>query len=101
MGLYNYLDLVLRCPRCGIESSMEAEFRFGLQNQDRYHLGDKLQWNGGGVSTPRDRPVGGNYIDEGYVECPNCHQDFWIIIRVHEDVIESAEVDLTRKGYIP
>ncbi len=58
MGLYNYLDLVLRCPRCGEEAPMGAEFRFGWMNLDRYHLGDQLRWDGG-VCEPRERPEAG------------------------------------------
>lgn len=98
--MYNYLETALQCPHCGNRSIMEAEFRFGWQNLDRYQLHDRLRWHGG-VQTPRQRPESGNYTGEGYVECPHCHRDFWITIQVQNDVITSAEVDLARPGYVP
>ena len=101
MGMYNLLKINLKCPHCGVESEMEAEFRFGFKNLDIYHLGDKLRWEGAGISTPRKQPLDGNYTDEAYVECPNCHRDFWLTVRVLHDVISSATIDLSKKGYIP
>ena len=101
MALFNTLETILTCPRCGVESVMEVEFRFGFRNQDRYCPGDTLRWYGGGTRTPRQRPEGGKYTGEGYAECPNCHRDLWVSIEVRHDVIKRAEVDLTRPGYIP
>jgi hypothetical protein len=100
MGLYNLLDLVIRCPHCRVESRMDADFRFGWMNLDRYHLGDRLLWDGGGVRVPRRRPPGGNFTGDAYAECPSCQRDFWLTVTVCDDVIERAEVDPTRKGYI-
>jgi hypothetical protein len=100
MGMYNILALEFRCPHCRIKSNMEIEFKFGLLNLDRYELGSKMQWRERKGDTRERRPAGGDYKGEGYVECPNCHNDFWVVIGVQNDVIEKVELDKTRKGYI-
>ena len=79
---------------------MEAEFKFGFLNLGKYVLGDTLKWLGGRKAYPKGRPADGNFIGEGYVECPNCHRDFWLIIKVANDKLESVQVDKTKKGYI-
>jgi hypothetical protein len=101
MAIYNILELALSCPRCGNNVNIEAEFRFGFRNLERYHIGDKIQWKGSGVSKPKQRPQGGNYEGEGYSECPICHKDFWISMKVRNDILVDAEVDVSRDGYIP
>jgi hypothetical protein len=100
MGMFNRLSLFLRCPRCGIESEMEAEFKFGLLNLEAYHLGDTIRWREVSGRPPQTRPPEGNHVGEGYVECPNCHKDFWIVIDVRRDVIDSARIDTATEGYI-
>ena len=100
MAAFNILATELRCPRCGLVAEMEAEFRFGFRTQDRYRLGDTLRWNEASISPADRRPTGGNYVGEGYVECPRCRLDFWITIGVTHDVIRTADVDLTREGFI-
>lgn len=101
MALFNYLTLNIICPRCGVETEMEAEFRFGLRDLSHYHIGDQLQWEGMGVKTPETRPVEGNYDDEAYVVCPNCERDFWLIVSVRKDILVSATVDSIKQPYIP
>lgn len=99
MGMYNILELALRCPHCGTRSELEAEFRFGLLGLDKYSLGSKLRWRERKGNRSERCPEGGHFTGEGYVECPDCHMDFWIVINVQNDVIENAKVDLNRKGY--
>jgi formylglycine-generating enzyme required for sulfatase activity len=101
MSIHNYLLLTVTCPRCGLQSEMEAEFRFGLRNLTSYRLGDQLCWDGMGVKTPRTRPEGGNYAGETYVVCPHCDRDFWLKVSVRNDVIVSATFDNARQPYIP
>ena len=100
MSIYNYLILSITCPRCGSEEEMEAEFRFGLRELTRYHIGDQLRWDGTGIRTPRTRPEGGNYNDEAYVVCPKCNRDFWLNISVKQDIIVSATPAPDKQPYI-
>jgi hypothetical protein len=101
LAIFNYLCLNVICPRCGVETEMEAEFRFGLRELIHYHLGDTLRWDGPGVKTPDTRPDNGNYSGEAYVVCPHCQRDFWLKVDVIEDVLGSATVDPTKAPYIP
>lgn len=102
MGMFNYLNVAFDCPNCGRHSENQAEFRFGLLNLDTYSIGDKLSWDdcGKGLKSPETRPESGNYLGEGYIECPFCNYDFWLTITVAGDMIESAKIDHTRQGYV-
>lgn len=100
MSIYNYLEFTTVCPRCHTRQPVEANFRFGSRNLDHYRPGEKLCWEGS-APIPRRRPPDGNYTGDGYVECPHCHRDFWVTIRVEHDVIASVEVDAARPGYVP
>ncbi|HEX6340287.1 hypothetical protein [Umezawaea sp.] len=100
MSIYNHLEIEARCPRCGVVSTSDAEFRFGLRELVRYRRGDVLRWEGKGVRTPAHRPEGGDYRGEAYAECPACGRDFWLVVHVEHDVITSYEVDAERPGYV-
>ncbi|MDE6434447.1 MAG: hypothetical protein K2L07_09490 [Lachnospiraceae bacterium] len=94
MGMFNYLHFKQECPKCGIETSMEAEIKLGELNLDSYNIGDSIKW--GEVNK---RPIDGSIIDKGYVECENCHKDFWVKVIVINDII--ADVQLSDDiGYI-
>src|SRR5881296_365854 len=99
MSVYNSLLTRARCPWCGKQSDIKADFRFGLRDLREYRLGDKIVWEGRGVRTPSRRPPGGNYTAEAYSECPNCGKPFWLRIVVQEDLIAEAQVDLDREEY--
>ena len=101
MSIYNYLLLSIHCPRCGSEEEMEAEFRFGLRELERYRIGEQLRWDGMGTRTPRIRPKDGDYKGEAYVVCPKCNRDFWLNVSVEKDVITSATPVLGKQPYIP
>jgi hypothetical protein len=100
VSIYNYLQVTARCPHCGAESNVDAEFRFGLRELTRYQVGDRLTWEGKGVRTPAHRPENGDYRGDAYVECPVCGKDYWLNVLVTHDVITSFEVDTNRPGYI-
>ncbi|WP_143536094.1 hypothetical protein [Saccharibacillus sp. O23] len=73
----------------------------GLMNLDTYRLGDELKWAVGHARSPHQRrPQGGSLMGEGYVCCPNCEKDFWIIIKIEHDVISGIKVRDEAKGYI-
>jgi hypothetical protein len=101
MGAFNILHAVLTCPRCGWRGEMEVEFRLGPRDQLKFRLGDELTWAGGGRRRPLRRPDGGNEDGEGYVVCPGCEKDFWVVIGVRSDIISAVEVDAARPGYGP
>jgi len=94
MGMFNYLQVNLPCPRCGVSAELEAEFRCGPPDLKRYEIGDTLPWQGA------LRPPDGNFDGEAYAVCPHCGRDFWLRVQVREDVILWAEVDASRQGYL-
>lgn len=100
MAVFNILHATLKCPHCNCTNGMEIEFRFGWRNLDHYQVGDTLTWADGDRHPPEGRPEHGNYIGEGYTECPHCHKDFWTRIHIEDDQISSVKVDLQRQGYI-
>ncbi len=100
MAMFNFLMLTIICPRCGVESEMEADFRFGLRDLTYYRVGDRLRWDGKGVRTPETRPENGNYDDDAYVVCPHCERDFWLTVSVRQDIIVRATVNTTKQPYI-
>jgi hypothetical protein len=100
MAMFNYLALNIICPRCGVETEMEADFRFGLRDLTYYRIGDRLRWDGMGVRTPEARPEEGNYDDEAHVVCPHCKRDFWLAVSIRQDIIVRAMVDPTKQPYI-
>ncbi|KHL91172.1 hypothetical protein QW71_36195 [Paenibacillus sp. IHB B 3415] len=99
--MYNLLLIKEECPRCGAIVNTEAEFKMGMMNLDTYKLGDKLTWAIGQARPPHQkRPYDGSSIGEGYVCCPNCEKDFWVLIRIEHDTIVDVKVDKTKTGYI-
>ncbi|MEW2519920.1 hypothetical protein [Actinacidiphila alni] len=101
MGSYNILHATTTCPRNGETGPVEIEFTFGRLDFRDYRVGDTLDWGTKGLREPKQRPVGGDYDNEGYVECPVCHKDYWVWITVRADVITDVRVDPTRPGHIP
>lgn len=99
MAAFNTLHAKLTCPRCGWCGEVEVEFRFGLRDQLNYRLGDRLTWAGGARGKPLRRPEHGDLDGEGYVDCPNCGKDYWVDIRVRDDVLAGVQVDEGRSGY--
>ena len=95
MGMFNTLEIEFYCPKCQHTSKTEVEFKVAFLNLDRYKIGDKLIWGDGFMRKTRienRRPNNGNYISEGYVECPNCYQDYFLNIIVKDDVILKPEI---------
>lgn len=99
MAAFNILEInSVICPRCHSKTSAEAEFRFGFTNQDRYKMGETLEWGGKGKG--HKQPENGNYTGEGYIQCEVCNKDFWIKIKIEQDIIKGFEVDSAKPGYI-
>jgi hypothetical protein len=90
MGMFNILEMEFYCPKYQHTSKTEVEFNLGFLNLDKYKIGDKLIWGDDFMRKTRienRRPNNGNYIGEGYVECPNCNQDYFLKIISQADVI--------------
>lgn len=102
MSMYNILKITMCCPHCGNLSLMDAEFRFGFLNLDTYKVGDTINWgqHGRGLRFPKQRPTNGNYTSEGYIVCPVCQKDFWVVITVGNDQFEQVDYDPSKPGYI-
>ena len=91
MAAFNQLPARLQCPRCGRESDMMVDLYFGLRDQLEYKLGDTYRWRTGRSVKNGGRPPEGNLDGEGYTECPLCRKDFFVIVRVRNDVLQSVE----------
>jgi hypothetical protein len=98
---YNLLHATTAGPRCGTTGSVEIEFTFGLLGFRDYALGDAIERGVKGLRNPGQRPRGGNYEGEGYVECQVCGSDEWVWITVLDDVITDVPVDKGRPGHVP
>ena len=99
MGMFNILNADLTCRYSQFHCDMEIEFNFGFLNLDKYRIGDEIIWIAGAKPYHKGRPQDGHYIGEGYVECPNCHKDFWVNINVVSDKSDSLQIDYTREGH--
>jgi hypothetical protein len=101
MGTYNILKTKIECPRCQKVADQEIDLHFGYTNEMlEFNLGDKYIWflekefqNGG-------RPVNGTIDGEGYVVCELCSCDFFVSVKVRNDVIEEVEHDSTKKPFL-
>jgi hypothetical protein len=80
---------------------MTVDLYFGFRDQLNYKLGDAYRWREGRSVKNDGRPQEGNLDGEGYTECPLCAKDFWVIVRVRNDVLESVEPDTEKKPLIP
>ena len=88
------------CPRCGVRSFQDIDLHFGYRDQSTYHVGDTYAWISRKAVQNGGRPDNGTMDGEGYAECPVCHKDFFVIVHLRDDVIESVEPDPERPGYI-
>ncbi len=100
MSMYNELTAVLRCPRCATQSRMTVDLYFGLRDLRPYQLGDTYQWVEGKSVKNGGRPPAGHLDGEGYVVCPACEKDFFVIVSVRADMIEAVEPDPRKKPLI-
>lgn len=86
VGMFNYLSFEHKCPRCGAEMLMETEIKLGKLNLDTYRIGNHIDWG-----KAASRPANGTTNGDGYVECGQCHKDFWIQVKVENDIIVGVE----------
>ncbi len=101
MAAFNQLSAHLRCSRCGREADVIVDLYFGLRDQRDYKLGDTYLWQDGKSVKNGGRPPEGNLDGEGYVVCPHCERDSFVVVSVRGDILESARPDTEKKPLIP
>lgn len=103
MGMYNTLKLTeLKCPYCMSMADPEIEFKIGELTLAEYVLGDKLVWFNRVQYYPdsqETRPEKGTFEDYGYTDCRHCNNDLWVKIKIVNDILVSAEIDLSHDPY--
>lgn len=80
---------------------MVIDLYFGIRDQLVYCPGAFYAWAPEKSIVNGGRPVGGNLDGEGYSECPLCHKDFFVVVKVRNDVLVGAEPDLSKSPLIP
>lgn len=104
MGMNNLLKLELKCPRCEIEDTVEAEYYIGFLELKSFTIGDRVEWSTyGAYSTPGEslqmRPEGGSCVGEGYLCCEHCFFEYLIDITVENDIITGYKFNLSRRPH--
>ena len=100
MSAYNILSTEETCPHCGARFAGEINLYFGYLDLSQYQIGDTYRWAKKGGPKKGGRPEDGTCDGEGYSECPVCGRDFFLVVRVEQDRIVSAEPDPRKPGYI-
>jgi len=65
LGTYNTLEAELDCPFCGTPLYEFFQFRYGMCEQDKYRIGDKIRWNGYGIIYQKRFPNGTGIFTAG------------------------------------
>lgn len=100
MGMYNLLQCSVTCPHCGHSGNVEVEMKLGQLDLAEYRIGDRLAWSPGRSVERGARPESGTVDGDGYVECPVCGRDYFLVVQVISDRIVGVRVDADRPGYI-
>jgi len=102
MGTYNLLRASMTCPHCNAAVNVEIEMRFGdTRNMAEFVVGDRYIWVPGKTIQHGGRPENGDFVGEGYSECPRCQRDFFVEVILREDTITAVRPDPQKAGYIP
>jgi len=102
MGTCNLLRASMTCPHCNTAVDLEIEMRFGdTRNLAEFVVGERYLWIPGRAIQHGGRPKNGDFVGEGYSECPQCRRDFFVEVILCEDTITAVRPDLQKAGYIP
>jgi len=94
MGTYNYLLTEITCPYCRKTSRSEIDLHFGnTVFMETYTLGDTYKWVPRKAVQNGGRPDNGDIDGEGYTECPDCGQGYYVKVIVRQDRLESVSPD--------
>ncbi|MGI9054576.1 MAG: hypothetical protein ACR2F2_02105 [Pyrinomonadaceae bacterium] len=101
MGTYNILKTKIKCPRCKQVTDQEVDLHLGYTNEMlEFNLGGKYLWFFGKDFKNGGRPENGDIDGEGYAVCELCRRDFFVSVKVRNDVIEGVEYDSTKKPFL-
>jgi hypothetical protein len=101
MGLYNQILACITCPHCKEEVPAAIDIRIGDTRQmEVFSIGDTYIWLNGKSVKNGGRPTGGSMEGEGYTVCPECRRDFFVKVKIANDVITAVEPDMAKSGYI-
>jgi hypothetical protein len=64
-------------------------------------IGDRYPWRERSEPQNGGRPDSGTVDGEGYMECPRCHKDAFLCVRVRDDFIVGVEPNAQKNGYVP
>ena len=93
MGMFNILEMEFHCPKCLHTSKTEVEFKVGFLNLDKYKIGEKIVRRWETMKYPENSaPINGTFDEAGYLECPNCCQDYFLNIVIKDDIILKPEI---------
>jgi len=97
MGTYNFLQSDMTCPFCGKTSSTEIDLHFGETiYMKTFALGDEYSWVPRKAVQNGGRPPEDTMNGEGYAECPECRQGYYVKVTVRNDRIESVLADVEK-----
>ena len=91
MGAFNVVHADLACPRCGTESHLGVQFKYGHTRLLEYAIGDELRWGGNDIGTPGHHRV---VLDGAVVgPCPSCgfDGDWDAYVQLRDDKIVAVE----------
>lgn len=89
MGAFNVVRDVAACPRCGSETPVAAQFKYGDTWQHSYVPGDLLRWGGNDIGSPGQPRVVVDAIAEA--PCPSCGFEGWdLYVFLENDRIDSV-----------
>jgi hypothetical protein len=91
MGLFNTVEVAVKCPRCNQTVPLKVQFKHGATRQYSYKVGDEIEWGANDVGDPKNR----NVVVLGVPEsCANCGHDddreFYVYF--NDDTIDSVEL---------
>ena len=102
MGTYNELTAEVLCHRCGQRSLTVVDTYFGYTNRmAELKVGDSYPWSPRKSEKNGGRPPQGDAAGMGYIECPKCGKDSYVLVIVESDIIIRVDPDPSRLGHIP
>jgi hypothetical protein len=69
MGAFNTVTVDQKCNRCGQNTTIKVQFKYGDVWQHQYRIGDVIRWYKNNIGKPGYKHVVADAISE---ECPNC-----------------------------